>query len=90
MRPSSGVAARGSGAPSGSSSRAAVSQVGDLLTIVFAAGILVGVAAFKDDWKTQATEAKNFLGGECAAGVRLIDRVALSYPARDSHACRVG
>ncbi|WVO20079.1 uncharacterized protein IAS62_001369 [Cryptococcus decagattii] len=29
----------------------------------FAAGILVGIAAFKDDWQTQADKASNFLGG---------------------------
>nr|XP_031863112.1 uncharacterized protein CI109_001590 [Kwoniella shandongensis]KAA5530184.1 hypothetical protein CI109_001590 [Kwoniella shandongensis] len=29
----------------------------------FVAGILVGIAAFKDDWHTQAEKADNFLGG---------------------------
>ncbi|WVQ73752.1 hypothetical protein IAR50_003332 [Cryptococcus sp. DSM 104548] len=29
----------------------------------FAAGVLVGIAAFKDDWDTQADKARNFLGG---------------------------
>ncbi|KAE8539777.1 hypothetical protein D1P53_003714 [Cryptococcus gattii VGV] len=29
----------------------------------FAAGVLVGIAAFKDDWQTQADKASNFLGG---------------------------
>ncbi|WWC99136.1 hypothetical protein V866_006031 [Kwoniella sp. B9012] len=29
----------------------------------FAAGILVGIAAFKDDWDTQAARADDFLGG---------------------------
>lgn len=33
------------------------------LTTVFAAGILVGLAVFKDDWDTQATKAEDFLGG---------------------------
>jgi hypothetical protein len=31
---------------------------------VFAAGILVGLAAFKDDWDTQRAKAVDFLGGE--------------------------
>ncbi|RSH94516.1 hypothetical protein EHS25_004319 [Saitozyma podzolica] len=35
-----------------------------LISVVFfAAGILVGIAAFKDDWSTQASKADNFLGG---------------------------
>ncbi|OXC70204.1 hypothetical protein AYX13_01113 [Cryptococcus neoformans] len=29
----------------------------------FAAGVLVGIAAFKDDWQTQADKASDFLGG---------------------------
>ncbi|GFZ42734.1 hypothetical protein JCM24511_00452 [Saitozyma sp. JCM 24511] len=34
-----------------------------LISVVFfAAGILVGIAAFKDDWSTQASKADNFLG----------------------------
>jgi len=31
---------------------------------VFVAGILVGLAVFKDDWETQRTKAADFLGGE--------------------------
>jgi len=38
-------------------------SVGMKLTTVFAAGILVGLAVFKDDWDTQATKAEDFLGG---------------------------
>lgn len=34
------------------------------LCIVFGAGILVGIVAFKDDWQTQADKASNFLGGK--------------------------
>lgn len=34
------------------------------LCIVFAAGVLVGIAAFKDDWQTQADKASDFLGGK--------------------------
>lgn len=37
-----------------------------LSRVVFAAGILVGIAAFKDDWSTQASKADNFLGGTWA------------------------
>jgi hypothetical protein len=37
-----------------------------LRRVVFAAGILVGIAAFKDDWSTQACKADNFLGGTWA------------------------
>jgi hypothetical protein len=33
------------------------------LTSVFAAGILVGLAVFKDDWDTQRVKAEDFLGG---------------------------
>ncbi|ORY23422.1 peptidase M50B-like-domain-containing protein [Naematelia encephala] len=32
-------------------------------SIFFAASLLVGIAAFKDDWGTQASKADNFLGG---------------------------
>ncbi|KAK6907172.1 hypothetical protein I203_101162 [Kwoniella mangroviensis CBS 8507] len=32
--------------------------------VFFAAGILVGIAAFKDDWDTQAARADDFLGGK--------------------------
>lgn len=31
---------------------------------VFAAGLLVGLAVFKDDWDTQKAKAENFLGGQ--------------------------
>ncbi|WVN85823.1 uncharacterized protein L203_100975 [Cryptococcus depauperatus CBS 7841] len=31
--------------------------------VFFACGVLVGIAAFKDDWDTQARQAENFLGG---------------------------
>ena len=34
-----------------------------LITAVFAAGIIVGIIAFKDDWATQAEKANHFLGG---------------------------
>jgi len=35
--------------------------------IFFVAGILVGIAAFKDDWSTQAAKADHFLGGSPGA-----------------------
>ena len=31
--------------------------------VVFACGIIVGLAVFDDDWDTQRTKARDFLGG---------------------------
>lgn len=36
----------------------------EVADVVFGAGLLVGLAVFKDDWETQAEKAENFLGGE--------------------------
>ena len=38
--------------------------MGIWLIPVFVAGILVGLAVFKDDWDTQRAKARDFLGGE--------------------------
>jgi hypothetical protein len=38
-----------------------VTRYADL--VVFVAGVLVGIVAFKQDWDTQAREAQGFMGG---------------------------
>lgn len=52
---------------------------------VFAVGVLVGLAVFKDDWDTQRAKAEDFLGGTRArrgdpdSRYTLIDPTARAY-----------